>query len=122
MLSRWQQKRKEIAAALGLDTDQMNRMILRRPTLINSKPAALKAHAKRLAHLLPLSSSELVSVLVPQPTLLRVAPDLLASKLPKLKAIGQAYGGKSVRDIIMLLPGALAYSYERLKQRRELAS
>jgi hypothetical protein len=39
----------------------------------------------------------------------------------KLKAIGQIYGGKSAREIILLLPGALGYSHERLKQRRELA-
>jgi len=49
-----------------------------------------------------------------------VNPDLLASKLPKLKAIGLLYDGKSVRDIIPVLPAALGYSHERLKQRREL--
>ncbi len=119
--SRWQQRRGEIGAALGLDTRQMNLMILRYPNIINSKPATLKTNARRLANLLPLTRSEFASVLVRLPPLLRVNPDLLASKLPKLKAIGRLYGGKSVRDIIVMLPAALGYSHQRLKERRALA-
>lgn len=120
-ISRWRQKRREIGAALGLDTRQMNLMIRRYPDIINSSAATLKTHAKRLARILPLSGPELASVLVRLPTLLRVTPDLLASKLPKLKAIGLLYDGKSAREIIMMLPAALGYSHQRLKQRRELA-
>lgn len=118
---RWQQKRREIEEVLGLDSGQMNLMILRYPRIISSKPATLRAHFRQLAKVLPLSKPELVSVLLRLPTLLRVNPDLLASKLPKLKAIGQLYGDTSVRDIVMLLPAALGYSHERLKERRELA-
>jgi hypothetical protein len=96
-------------------------MVLRYPNIINSKPTTLKNHLQQLAEVLPLSRSDLISVLVRLPTLLRVDPDLLASKLPKLKAIGQIYGKTPVRDIIMLLPAALGYSHQRLKERRELA-
>jgi hypothetical protein len=57
-LDRWRAKRREIATALGFDTRQMNLMIIRYPNIINSRPATLKMHMKRLNKLLPLSRAD----------------------------------------------------------------